>query len=165
MLLPLLRSGWIINFFLYHLNYEFLKCLESTCLVMDATTNSTLLLSLKALYKADIQNITKLVNIKAEKRNKKLLLQKITDQPTGQQTCSSSPTLQWQVLYVHHWLLSISCAAVSNLIHTHRWWGRSQNHRNSSQADQGYLWTQSISYFESLEPTFCFDKLLAWLSS
>lgn len=60
---------------------------------MDATTNSTLLLSLKALYKADIQNITKLVNIKAEKRNKKLLLQKITDQPTGQQTCSSSPAL------------------------------------------------------------------------
>lgn len=68
---------WLNNFFfsvsfVYHLNYKFPKCLESTSLVMDATTNNNLVVSLKALYKAEIQNITKLVNIKPGKRNQKL---------------------------------------------------------------------------------------------
>lgn len=48
-LLVLLRSGLLIYFFsvsfLYHLNYAFLTCLESTCHVMDATTNNALVLS------------------------------------------------------------------------------------------------------------------------
>lgn len=42
---------------------------------MAAATNNTLLLRLKAL-KAGIQNITKFLNVKAGKRNQKLLPQK-----------------------------------------------------------------------------------------
>lgn len=66
---------------------------------MATATNNTLLLSLKVLNKAEIQNIPKFLNIKAGKRNQKLLLEKITDQPSGQQTCSAQ-TLPKQVLYI-----------------------------------------------------------------
>lgn len=66
---------------------------------MAAATNNTLLLSLKVLTKAEIQNMTKFLNIKAGKRNQKLLLHKITDQPSGQQT-GSTQTLPKQVLKI-----------------------------------------------------------------
>lgn len=67
---------------------------------MAAAISNTLLYNLKTLNKAEVQNTTKFLNIKAGKRNQKLLLQKITDPPSGQQTCSTQ-TLQKQVLYIH----------------------------------------------------------------
>lgn len=62
---------------------------------MAAATNNTLLLSFNVHNKAEIQNSTKFLNIKAGKRNQKLLLQKITDQ----QTCSTQ-ALPKQVLNI-----------------------------------------------------------------
>lgn len=61
---------------------------------MDATTNNTLMLSLKAFNKAEIQSITMLANIKAGKKTQRLLVQKINHQPSGQQTHSSSQAFQ-----------------------------------------------------------------------
>lgn len=65
---------------------------------MAADTNNPYCLVWKYLTKLKF-HITKFLNIKAGKRNQKLLLQKITYQSSGQQAWSTQ-TLQKQVLYV-----------------------------------------------------------------
>lgn len=116
--------------------FEFM-CLGSACLVMDATTNNTLLLSVKALHKAEIHN----------KGSGHQSWEKKPKAPTSEDELSNHwptnslifPNFTTASFTCAHLLLSISCATVSNLTHTHRCQNRSQKYRGGFQNDQHHL--------------------------
>lgn len=128
---------------------------------MDATTNNTLMLSLKAFNKAEIQSITMLANIKAGKKTQRLLVQKINHQPSGQQTHSSSQASQWHVLHMYHLLLFLVPLTQTQFIHT----GAKADHKTTGTVLQWISAIIGLSLSYVVDPncllcnTLCFDKI------